>query len=526
MRRFIVTFMALLWCSTGQAVWIVGNGGDSLRDVFYRAREHASQITSKIQERALPVALSPEMRRWILNNKSALAADILQSPHEWTMETMPTCALTEPPAADEKIPQAKTIHLSFATCRSGIHNFQEASRLLIHESIHHFGGNEDLADLVANVITAAWRSGQLTWLAVNEKEAPAAREHHSAIWTGSEMIVWGGRNDTTTFTDGGRYNPATDRWSPMSNVGAPRVHSHTALWTGSKMVVWGGYLEENESSSWQYKGAVYDPATDKWESIAAPAEWREADGNSFNLNPRQTAVFTGSKLLVWGGSSNSGEPYGGQYDLEKKVWQPITTENAPQRLAGHSALWTGHHMIIWGGYEGTHNSNRRLTRGGALYDPEKNIWIKLPDDEAAPLARADHQAIWTGEQMVIFGGGGTGAGASLNATGGMLPVAPDGAVGKWQSLKSELAVDRLGHTAVWNGEEMLIHGGKSFRLTTFYGEVLGFNPANRSFRGTSSEFAPTPRWHHTAVWTGSSLILWGGAATRGSYLSSGAIYYP
>ena len=40
---------------------------------------------------------------------------------------------------------------------------------------------------------------------------------------------------------GGRYDPATDTWTPTSTVGAPSGRRyHTAVWTGSVMVVWGG----------------------------------------------------------------------------------------------------------------------------------------------------------------------------------------------------------------------------------------------------------------------------------------------
>jgi len=37
--------------------------------------------------------------------------------------------------------------------------------------------------------------------------APSGRGGHTAVWTGSEMIVWGGYPDLNT---GGRYNPSTD----------------------------------------------------------------------------------------------------------------------------------------------------------------------------------------------------------------------------------------------------------------------------------------------------------------------------
>src|SRR5881409_402556 len=46
-----------------------------------------------------------------------------------------------------------------------------------------------------------------TWTATSTTSAPAARERHTAVWTGSEMIVWGGFGGIGFLNTGGRYNP-------------------------------------------------------------------------------------------------------------------------------------------------------------------------------------------------------------------------------------------------------------------------------------------------------------------------------
>jgi len=82
-----------------------------------------------------------------------------------------------------------------------------------------------------------------TWTATSTTNAPTARSGHTAVWTGSEMIVWGGDDGSGVyFNTGGRYNPSTDNWTPTSLSNAPdRRDGHTAVWTGSEMIVWGGY---------------------------------------------------------------------------------------------------------------------------------------------------------------------------------------------------------------------------------------------------------------------------------------------
>jgi hypothetical protein len=77
------------------------------------------------------------------------------------------------------------------------------------------------------------------WTATNTTNAPSPREGHTAVWTGSEMIIWGGSGLNT----GGSYNPATDSWTSTSTTDAPSERSfHTAIWTGTEMIVWGGRL--------------------------------------------------------------------------------------------------------------------------------------------------------------------------------------------------------------------------------------------------------------------------------------------
>src|SRR5439155_1678769 len=78
------------------------------------------------------------------------------------------------------------------------------------------------------------------WGATSTVNAPTARDSHTAVWTGSEMIVWGGRSSGGYLNTGERYNPSTDSWIATSRTNAPTGREfHTAVWTGTEMVVWG-----------------------------------------------------------------------------------------------------------------------------------------------------------------------------------------------------------------------------------------------------------------------------------------------
>jgi hypothetical protein len=87
-----------------------------------------------------------------------------------------------------------------------------------------------------------------TWTATSTANAPQGRVLHTALWTGTEMIVWGGFNPTDrALNTGGRYNPSTDSWTATSTTNAPTGHyRHTAVWTGTEMIVWGGFDWRNQ----------------------------------------------------------------------------------------------------------------------------------------------------------------------------------------------------------------------------------------------------------------------------------------
>ena len=71
---------------------------------------------------------------------------------------------------------------------------------------------------------------------------PPGQDLHTAVWTGSQMIVWGGYGESNFANTGGRYNPSMNSWTTTSTANAPTARSsHTAVWTGTEMIVWGGF---------------------------------------------------------------------------------------------------------------------------------------------------------------------------------------------------------------------------------------------------------------------------------------------
>jgi N-acetylneuraminic acid mutarotase len=151
----------------------------------------------------------------------------------------------------------------------------------------------------ASVVSARYNPASDTWAMVSTTDAPSGAYNRSAVWTGSEMIVWGGDNNGE-LNSGGRYNPASDTWTPMGTTGAPAGRSyHSAAWTGSEMIVWGGYVGNFTPGfvGFLNDGGRYNPASDTWTAVTTTG--------ALAVRAYHTAVWTGSEMIVFGGANFS-----------------------------------------------------------------------------------------------------------------------------------------------------------------------------------------------------------------------------
>ena len=79
------------------------------------------------------------------------------------------------------------------------------------------------------------------------------------------------------------------------------------------------------------------------------------------------------------------------------LWSGVSTTNAPAARYNQTAVWTGSVMVVWGGF-GTAPLNT-----GGRYDPAMNTW-SATSTTSAPSARYFHTAAWTGAVMLVWGG--------------------------------------------------------------------------------------------------------------------------
>ena len=174
------------------------------------------------------------------------------------------------------------------------------------------------------------------------------------------MIVWGGAGaGGPGLSTGGRYDPDTNTWIEVSQANAPSPrYFHTAVWTGGRMIVFGGRMGAIDNASYTNTGGRYDPSTNTWSATSTV--------DAPTARSTHTALWTGDEMIVWGGCSGSTcstQSYNGAlYDSVGDGWTAISLQHVPSARSGHSAVWTGNSMIVWGGV-----AQYRYTSSGAIY---------------------------------------------------------------------------------------------------------------------------------------------------------------
>ncbi len=219
---------------------------------------------------------------------------------------------------------------------------------------------------------------------------PEVRAVSAQVWTGSQLIVWGGSvfygyGNETPEADGFLFDAREDAWRPLAASPLAPSHSPASIWTGREMLIWGG---EGPPAGGVPQGAAYDPRTQGWRALPeAPIDRRV---------PR--AIWTGRELILWGSRSREDRRSdGAAYDPSSDRWRTIA--DAPIELTDATAVWTGAEMIVIGAALHGGNEPETPTAIGAAYDPASDTWRRIPDSELSPQAST---AAWDGQEVIAW----------------------------------------------------------------------------------------------------------------------------
>jgi N-acetylneuraminic acid mutarotase len=334
----------------------------------------------------------------------------------------------------------------------------------------------------------------------------------------------------------------TPRWDAVNPNGAPMERSAQASVSykdadgHQKLFVWGGCNENDdvglECSTFLGDGGIYDVQEQTWTRVE-PATAEAGSSSLWARRAHATAVFTGlngpsaRKILIFGGCS--GEQYVCRtayssvlvYDLATRSWRTVESDSAPEARAKHHAFWTGEKMLVWGGVADPAGPGLgRSLSDGSLFDPSTENWTALASTDA-PSPRRFASAVLTGDatapnnrQLIVFGGCDRQVGRycpHYYNDGGIY----DFSTRRWRPLEAGSFGARAWHAAVWTGQSMVVWGGLN-RAALRDGAVFtpGATAAEDRWLQISG-VVDEGRWGHSGAWTGDRVIFWGGQAALG-----------
>lgn len=350
------------------------------------------------------------------------------------------------------------------------------------------------------------------WTAIADAPIPG-RLQPSAVWTGGELIVFGGGNNIdsgdTAFGDGAIYSFLKNSWTLLPTTGASARKQSATVWTGTEMLVWGGI----DGSTPKGDGIAYRAFTKTWAAMpAAPIGARRGPGAVW--------IPTLKRLLVWGGRDTTTHlADGALFDPATNAWTMLPNAPINGRYAP-AAHWTGTEVLLWGGEA----ADGSTPADGALYNPATNAWRKVSD--APVVGRVYPSTGITDGEFLFFGGFGSPTpwnGARLK------PLASP----SWTAIATPAATlpQRQGMQS-WSGSGKFViwSGARSGAELVFETTGATYDLATATWEKLPEAGAPTPRMFGIAIDTGAFAIVWSGAGKPGGgiveNLASGAIYVP
>ena len=290
------------------------------------------------------------------------------------------------------------------------------------------------------------------------------RTNVAAVWTGSEVLVWGGNVGIMYYQQGAAYDPATGTWRKIASNrwAGPGTLS---VWTGEQLVVVG-----------KRSGAVYNVAQDSWKELGYLPD----------------GVNTGFGGLAWSGSDLYGAVWGAddlriaRYDALNDRWTMSsgqTTSGGSRNQGGNLATWVGDEVVIWGG-----------ARSGWAYRPSSDTWRTLPELKG----NLPHLA----SKLIVVGTRPTLVYAYDGVAGRMLGVAQLDQ-GEWTTIVEASSPDFERPSAATDGQ------------TIYAVDVQGSGAPTRVDLPTKAviriDGAPLSSGSgKVSTWSGTGLFVWGG----------------
>ena len=355
----------------------------------------------------------------------------------------------------------------------------------------------------ANVTTSKLADGSVTYGKINPTVLEELSRNNGTRLPPGAMVI-GDRPCDPTFLEFGltQVGVLPGRRASFGEIPGGDVVGHrkngTAVWDGRRVMIFGGTINGNLTNDHWYLNPMYDDGR--------PENFR-GEFNRPSNREKHTAVWTGQNVLIWGGFDGNGHSLGDgsvkfdEYGVVPWFAIDMTEPEAPSPRGGHSAIWTGSEMIIWGGRY-VHDNEDTLLSDGAAYNPETNEWRAIAQPPESFAGRWNHAAAWSGDRMYIHGGEIWDAEAGYRiSTGTFAAYHPFSDT--WEILPE--FSNRQNHTAVWAAKRLVIFGDAPFWIHERAGAQ--YDPVNNSWEDIPVDEDLMVDENTAVIWTGESVLV-------------------
>jgi len=194
------------------------------------------------------------------------------------------------------------------------------------------------------------------WVLIETKEAPTPRGWHVAVSVPGRIYIFGGIGDRAFFNDLWYFDLSSKTWHQVKQLNhseniipCPRAHAAAAFHESKREIyVFGGI------KFFGTKGYLHD----LWKFNLDSCAWEEVTKNSVGktcppLIAGHSAVVSGNHLLIFGGNDMDGKYINDiwQFDFDTTEWRKLdVNEPLPEKRSGQGAVEHKGNVIIYGGY--------------------------------------------------------------------------------------------------------------------------------------------------------------------------------
>jgi hypothetical protein len=261
-------------------------------------------------------------------------------------------------------------------------------------------------------------------------------------------VVWGGiggRPQRTALPDGALFSIREWRWEVLPPAPLDPRSQPSLVSDRERLFLWGGFKDRDPLSEIRGPALFADGA----EYLFRSRTWHRLPSPPLAPRANHVAFGAGQGFGVWGGDEVQWHSHraprafsdGARYDPLLRRWTPLAACPLPPRHF-RRVLWTGKHLLVWGGSDAPEEmTGRREARGDAVdppvdarpvrlheepeaaaYDPEDDNWMLLP---APPQLGVQALSVWIDGRVILLGlDGSTMVWDAFEGTWRSVPPAP------------------------------------------------------------------------------------------------------